>query len=140
MQWLSFFGLSSRTAIKFRTTRGVLHDWLFYGEVFPRLQVVSLTGLCICAARLLALCLSLLVATVVIRCRGWCSRWGGLVFGLIVGRFVVVRLVICLLLVLFIFILIPVFIVLLVFVVVLALVLFSRLVFIVGIVRALRLF
>lgn len=113
---------------------------MLYGEVFPRLQLVSLAGLCFFFAGLLVLRLSLLVATVVIRRRDWCSRWGGIVFWLVVGRFVVVRLVICLLLVLFVLILIPVFIVLLVFVLVFAIVLFGSLVFIVGIVRALRLF
>ena len=62
---------------------------MLYGEIFPWLQVISFTRLCIFLARLLTLCLVLLVVTVLIWRRGWCSRLGGIVFWPIVGPLVV---------------------------------------------------
>ncbi len=125
------FCLSSGPAIKFWTARRVFHDGIFYGEVFPRLQMISLTGLCIFLARLLVLRLGLLVATIVIRCRGWRSRRGGIIFRFIVVNLVVVQLVLRLVLVLCAF--ISVFIVFVV-------VLFGRFVFLIWVLGALWLF
>jgi len=93
--------------------------------------MISLTGLCIFLARLLVLRLGLLVATIVIRCRGWRSRRGGIIFRFIVVNLVVVQLVLRLVLVLCAF--ISVFIVFVV-------VLFGRFVFLIWVLGALWLF